>query len=62
MLSKTSLARSLVLGCQSIDQSCQNFVAVGHRTGEDFYNRLERAIRASNAKLIEAKVIAREGD
>jgi hypothetical protein len=50
------------LGAKRIDQSCQNFVAVGHLTGDDFYNRIERAIPASNAKLIEAKVIAREGD
>jgi hypothetical protein len=33
-------------------------VAVGHLTGEDFYNRLERAIAASEkAKLIEGRVI-----
>jgi len=31
-------------------------VAVGHLTGEDFYNRLERAInRSDRAKLIEAR-------
>ena len=36
-------------------------VAVGHLTGEDFYNRLERAInRSERAKLIEGRVI--EGD
>ena len=36
-------------------------VAVGHLTGEDFYNRLERAIEASNrAKLIEGRVIDRD--
>ncbi len=32
-------------------------VAVGHLTGEDFYNRLERAIERSNGKLIEAQAI-----
>ena len=33
-------------------------VAVGHLTSEDFYNRLERAIEASNrAKLIEGRAI-----
>jgi hypothetical protein len=37
-------------------------VAVGHLTGEDFYNRLERAINASNAKLIEARAINEEED
>jgi len=36
-------------------------VAVGHLTGEDFYNRLERAInRSERAELIEGRVI--EGD
>jgi len=36
-------------------------VAVGHLTGEDFYNRLERAIEAGNrAKLIEGRVIDRD--
>ena len=36
-------------------------VAVGHLTGEDFYNRLERAIsRSERAKLIEGRVS--EGD
>jgi hypothetical protein len=35
-------------------------VAVGHLTGEDFYNRLERAVNRTNAKLIEGRVI--EGD
>jgi len=36
-------------------------VAVGHLTGEDFYNRLERAIEVSNrAKLIEGRVIDRD--
>jgi hypothetical protein len=35
-------------------------VAVGHLTGEDFYNRLERAIdRSERAKLIEGRVIER---
>ena len=35
-------------------------VAVGHLTGEDFYNRLERAIAANEkAKLIEGRVIER---
>jgi hypothetical protein len=35
-------------------------VAVGHLTGEDFYNRLERAIAANQkAKLIEGRVIER---
>jgi hypothetical protein len=33
-------------------------VAVGHLTGEDFYNRLDRAVnRSERAKLIEAKAI-----
>jgi hypothetical protein len=33
-------------------------VAVGHLTGEDFYNRLERAINASErARLIDARAI-----
>jgi hypothetical protein len=33
-------------------------VAVGHLTGEDFYNRLERAInRSERAKLIDARVV-----
>jgi hypothetical protein len=33
-------------------------VAVGHLTGEDFYNRLERAInRSERAKLIEGRVV-----
>ena len=36
-------------------------VAVGHLTGEDFYNRLERAIATSDrAKLIEGRVIERD--
>ena len=36
-------------------------VAVGHLTGEDFYNRLERAInRSERAKLIEGRVIERD--
>ena len=32
-------------------------VAVGHLTGEDFYNRLERAINRTNAKLIEGRAV-----
>ena len=33
-------------------------VAVGHLTGQDFYNRLEQAIdRSERAKLIEGRVI-----
>jgi len=33
-------------------------VAVGHLTGEDFYNRLERAIdRSERAKLIEGRAV-----
>jgi hypothetical protein len=33
-------------------------VAVGHLTGEDFYNRLERAInRSENASLIEGRAV-----
>jgi|SRR6516162_5167804 len=32
-------------------------VAVGHLTGEDFYNRLERAVNRTNAKLIEGSVV-----
>ena len=32
-------------------------VGVGHSTNDTFAERLERAIRASSAKLIEAKVI-----
>ncbi len=36
-------------------------VALGHLTGEDFYNRLERAInRSERARLIEARVIERD--
>jgi hypothetical protein len=36
-------------------------VAVGHLTGEDFYNRLERAVnRSERAKLIEGRVIERD--
>jgi hypothetical protein len=36
-------------------------VAVGHLTGEDFYNRLERAInRSERARLIEGRVIRDE--
>jgi hypothetical protein len=34
-------------------------VTVGHLTGEDFYNRLERAIRASE-RVIEGRVIERD--
>ena len=32
-------------------------VAVGHLTGEDFYNRLERAINRTNVKLIEGRAV-----
>ena len=32
-------------------------VAVGHLTGEDFYNRLERAVNRTNAKLIEGRAM-----
>jgi hypothetical protein len=32
-------------------------VAIGHLTGEDFYNRLERAINRTNAKLIEGRAV-----
>src|SRR6516164_5270198 len=32
-------------------------VAVGHLTGEDFYNRLERAINRTNVKLIEGRAM-----
>jgi hypothetical protein len=33
-------------------------VAVGHLTGEDFYNRLERALnRSERARLIEGRVV-----
>jgi hypothetical protein len=32
-------------------------VAVGHLTGEDFYNRLERAVNRTNAKLIEGSAV-----
>jgi hypothetical protein len=33
-------------------------VAVGHLTGEDFYNRLERAInRSERARLIDGRVV-----
>ena len=32
-------------------------VAVGHLTGEDFYNRLERAVNRTNAKLIEGRAV-----
>jgi hypothetical protein len=33
-------------------------VAVGHLTGEDFYNRLERAIeRSERARLIEGTIV-----
>src|SRR5262245_46213503 len=37
--------------------------AVGRLTGQDFASRLDRAVEASNrAKLIEGRVIEREGD
>ena len=33
-------------------------VAVGHLTGEDFYNRLERAVnRSERARLIDGRVV-----
>jgi hypothetical protein len=35
-------------------------VAVGHLTGEDFYNCLEKAIQRSNGKLVEAHAIRTE--
>jgi hypothetical protein len=35
-------------------------VAVGHLTGEDFYNRLERAVNQSNRVLIEGRAIRDE--
>jgi hypothetical protein len=37
-------------------------VAVGHLTGEDFYNRLERAINRTNVKLIEGRAVQVDED
>ena len=49
--------------CLQFENPKVTAVAVGRLNGEDFYNRLDRAIEAPNrAKLIGAKVIAREGD
>jgi len=35
-------------------------VAVGWQKGEDFYTRLEKAVRIQEAKLIEGRVIERD--
>jgi len=35
-------------------------VAIGKLTGQDFYTRLEKAVRIQEARLIEAQVISTE--
>ena len=35
-------------------------VAIGKLTGQDFYSRLEKAVRIQEARLIEAQVISTE--
>jgi hypothetical protein len=59
-LSATPQQMRAAIECLGYENPKVSAVAVGHLTGEDFYNRLERAVNRTNAVLIEGRVIENE--